>query len=633
MRGPHRQRIRRAPRGLGGVALGLLLALAAAAPVPRAALAAEATGVDLRIVVDVSGSMRRNDPGNLRAPALRLLAGLLPEGSRAGVWLFARYVNMVVPWGPVDAAWKARVRKASEGIHAHGLYTDLEAVLERAAFAGGPPEGGRAVLLLTDGLVDVPGGAEADRASRERILDRLLPRLREAGVRLYGVALSKEADRALLRELAAATGGWYEEVEDARGLSRLFLRLFERATAPEGLPLEGQAVQVDPSVRELTLVVFRRPEALPPLVVDPQGRRHTLDAPGEGVRWHHEPDYDLVTVADPAPGTWQVLTEPDPDNRVLALADLRLEADPIPANLALDRPFLLRARLVEEGRTVTDPAFLGLLRLVLRARGEGGVWRWPLRDDGREGDVAGGDGIYTLRLPRWEAPGRLELALRVEGPTFQRELRQMVWIREHPAEVVLLPASRGGPALSVVPYQGLLDPATALAEVVFLGEGGAASPPLALSRAPGGGWRLDLAPYREAARQGLVVRLRGQDGAGRPVEARIGPLQLADGGETLAAPPPAPDPVPAPASAPKGEKRPDPAQGSGEAAGAGAEGPGEEAFPLWLAVGLQVLAANLVLGLLAWQGLRWWRRRMRLPATGWEGPEQEPGTAPGGGTA
>ncbi len=644
-----------AARLLPGLLAALLIAALPWAPGARAGVPADRQGPaqaaegppDLRILIDVSGSMRRNDPANLRAPALRLLAGLLPEGARAGVWLFARYVNMVVPWGPVDEAWKARAREASRGIHAHGLYTDLEAVLRRAAFAWGPPGRGgrparRSVLLLTDGLVDVPGGADADRASRERILTRLLPRLQEQGIRVYGVALSREADRALLRQLAAATGGWYEEAEDAQALSRLFLRLFERAAAPEGLPLEGQALEVDPSVRELTLVVFRRPQALPPLLVDPAGRRHTLDAPGEGVRWHHEPGYDLVTVAGPRPGTWQVLTEPDPDNRVLVLTDLRLEADPIPANLALDRPFELHARLSQGGRPVTDPGFLGLLRLSLSARGPAGRWTWTLRDDGREGDVAGGDGLYTLRLPRWEAPGRLELALRAEGPTFRRERRQAVWIREAPAAVVLLPASQGGPALSVVPYQGLLNPATATAEVVFLsedgGEEGSGGLAMALPRAGAAGWRLDLGPYLEAARRGLLVRLHGRDGQGRPVEARVGPLRLAGGGEALEGPaaqappwaerPPAARPAPRLASPPqprpRSEAEPEP--------GAPQEGHG---MPLWLEVTLQTLAANLLLGLLAWQGLRWWRRQTGLPeavlggpAEGPQGPEAPPPSGP-----
>ncbi|RLA17269.1 MAG: hypothetical protein DRQ56_09430, partial [Gammaproteobacteria bacterium] len=34
--------------------------------------------VDVRVLIDVSGSMKQNDPRNLRIPALKLLVNLLP---------------------------------------------------------------------------------------------------------------------------------------------------------------------------------------------------------------------------------------------------------------------------------------------------------------------------------------------------------------------------------------------------------------------------------------------------------------------------------------------------------------------------------------------------------------------------
>ncbi|HHZ88741.1 MAG TPA: hypothetical protein EYN61_07030, partial [Chromatiaceae bacterium] len=57
--------------------MSLLLVAAQAAPVP-----------DVRVVVDISGSMKKNDPQNLRVPAVRLLVSLLPQGTQAGIWTF-----------------------------------------------------------------------------------------------------------------------------------------------------------------------------------------------------------------------------------------------------------------------------------------------------------------------------------------------------------------------------------------------------------------------------------------------------------------------------------------------------------------------------------------------------------------
>ena len=71
------------------IAAGSLLFLFAVAAVPVSADVSE-SGLkpDVRLLIDISGSMKQSDPENLRAPALDLIVRLLPEGSRAGVWIF-----------------------------------------------------------------------------------------------------------------------------------------------------------------------------------------------------------------------------------------------------------------------------------------------------------------------------------------------------------------------------------------------------------------------------------------------------------------------------------------------------------------------------------------------------------------
>ena len=58
---------------------------------------------DIRILIDVSGSMKQNDPANLRIPALKLINGLIPSGSRAGVWTL-RGASKCAAAGTVDEA-------------------------------------------------------------------------------------------------------------------------------------------------------------------------------------------------------------------------------------------------------------------------------------------------------------------------------------------------------------------------------------------------------------------------------------------------------------------------------------------------------------------------------------------------
>ena len=66
-----------------------------------------ANPADVRVLVDVSGSMKKADPKAVRGPATALLAALLPDQSQGGIWLFGYDVRELVPYGPVAARWDA----------------------------------------------------------------------------------------------------------------------------------------------------------------------------------------------------------------------------------------------------------------------------------------------------------------------------------------------------------------------------------------------------------------------------------------------------------------------------------------------------------------------------------------------
>lgn len=284
---------------------------------------------DVRVLIDVSGSMKQTDPRNLRVPSLRLLTGMLPVDSRAGVWTFGRYVNMLVPYGPVDAEWRGEAARAAAGIGSVALYTDIESALRTATWNWHAADAGtgRHLILLTDGRADVPGGAEASAGSRERIARELLPRLQAAGAAVHTIALSGDADEALLRQLAAATGGRFERADNAEALERVLLRMFDRAVQPVTLPLADREVLVGEGVRELTVLMFRREGSRPAALSSPDGSAYGPERLHAGMRWHRDERYDLVTIERPQPGAWRIDAEPDPDSRVMIVSDLELAAE------------------------------------------------------------------------------------------------------------------------------------------------------------------------------------------------------------------------------------------------------------------------------------------------------------------
>ena len=97
----------------GLLCLGVLL-------FPRFVAADAASAVelkpDVRLLIDISGSMKDSDPLNLRAPAVELIVQMLPEGARAGIWIFGEGVSPLVDHGEVDKAWRDEAERAIKAI-------------------------------------------------------------------------------------------------------------------------------------------------------------------------------------------------------------------------------------------------------------------------------------------------------------------------------------------------------------------------------------------------------------------------------------------------------------------------------------------------------------------------------------
>ena len=92
---------------------------------------------DVRVLVDVSGSMKKADPKAVRGPATALLATLLPDQSQGGIWLFGSDVRQLVPYGPVDARWDALGQPIEASIGSTDRFTHMESALRTGITAGG----------------------------------------------------------------------------------------------------------------------------------------------------------------------------------------------------------------------------------------------------------------------------------------------------------------------------------------------------------------------------------------------------------------------------------------------------------------------------------------------------------------
>jgi len=399
---------------------------------------------DVRIIIDISGSMRQTDPNNLRIPALNLLLELMPEGAQAGIWTFGRYVNNLVPVNSVDDAWREQAKNSAIGITSFGLQTNLSGALNDAAWGLKSDSGyQQSVILLTDGKVDMADSGNANSeeintAERKKLMSQVLQKYRVAGANIHTLALSDLADKNLLQEIALETDGLYSEAQDAEALMKAFLRAFDRAVPADQVPMDDNTFVIDDSVKEFTALIFKRSEGSQEsaLLAPGGGRLSELEHP-ESVRWHKDVSFDLITIKQPEAGTWIAEADLDPSNRVTILSDLALSVEGIPATIFPGDKLDVEISLTNEGIVIDQVEILRLTDMAMKV----------ITASGREGSKVLSDpenpppgGVYREGLYRLKEMGQYQVDIIAEGRTFQRKrsfsmtMIQPVEITHHPDE-------------------------------------------------------------------------------------------------------------------------------------------------------------------------------------------------------
>lgn len=375
---------------------------------------------DVRVIVDISGSMKKTDPANLRKPAVDLIVRLLPDQSKAGIWTFGQSVNMLMPHRVVDEEWRKEGAQKAKEINSIGMFTNIGAALEKASedYANPSKDYRTNIVLLTDGVVDISKEAADNLVERRRVLTELLPRLKAAGYTVHTIALSDASDQELMKKLSLATDGVFEVADSADELMSTFLRIFDQAVPAERVPLDENGFLVDSSIQEFTALIFRKEEVPSTVIIAPDGKEYTGTDPQNNINWYKTDKYDLITVQVPQAGQWKVKTEMAPNSRVTVVSNLQLVVQPPKNNLKRNQSLELVYSFQENNKTITTTEFLSLLSAeALVAK----IGAQQSTQHNLSNAVIPADGIFRTTLAGFTDAGSYDIHLTVDGKTFKRE--------------------------------------------------------------------------------------------------------------------------------------------------------------------------------------------------------------------
>jgi len=380
---------------------------------------------DIRLLIDISGSMRLNDPANLRRPAVDLLVKLLPQNAKAGVWTFGSQVNMLIPHKPVSEGWRQSAIRQANKINSVGLYTNIGAALEKAAYDAGRTQSdyNTSLILLTDGMVDISKDPLKNQQEWRRIVEEVLPKLKQAGFTIHTIALSDNADQALMSQLSMATDGLDAVAKNADELMEIFLQAFNKSAPAEQLPFDGESFLVDSSVEEFTALIFYQPGSEPSQLIAPDNSRYGEKSSDDSVRWFAGDGFDLVTVKRPFEGEWRVQADVAPNSRITVVSDLSLKVAPMANNLKPGESLDLSLLFKEDGKKIISADFLALLDVKAELSGAAS-WSETLST----AEVPA-NGIYTTKVDEFRANGEYRLVVNVDGKTFKRRYEHTINVR------------------------------------------------------------------------------------------------------------------------------------------------------------------------------------------------------------
>jgi len=235
---------------------------------------------DVVLVLDNSGSMKKNDPQFLTKHAVTEFINNLDESTRVSIVIFDQDVRTVVPLTEISSSSRQSLLDSLSQINYKGLYTNSPAAIESAIYDlknNGREEARKVIVFMTDGIVDT-GNADRDLEKTKWLKEDLAADAADAGIRIFGIAFTENADFELIQSLAQNTDGEYYRALLADDLQKVFSKLNTLINEPD-----KPAVSMEPETIIIEKIIERVVEPAPaPIVIEvPAAQSQFADDSGQ----------------------------------------------------------------------------------------------------------------------------------------------------------------------------------------------------------------------------------------------------------------------------------------------------------------------------------------------------------------
>ena len=207
-------------------------------------------------------------------------------------------------------------------------------------------------------------------------------------------------------------------------------------------PLLENRFRLDETIKEVSFIIYRKPNSNSAILIRPDGLKYTKKSKLKEIKWHSDQNIDLVTITKPIPGPWQILGNLVPRNSIKVLSNLQVKLIDFSAPYFVGQRIKFGAKLLLDGKKVTNTNFLKDLRIDVYAK-EKGINKsrlleqdykhvGKLEDNGEFLDEYAGDGVFTANLDVMIPSGKYQFLLKLHNKTFTRRLSKTIDLLEQP---------------------------------------------------------------------------------------------------------------------------------------------------------------------------------------------------------
>ncbi|EGU43880.1 TIGR03503 family protein [Vibrio splendidus] len=256
----------------------------------------------------------------------------------------------------------------------------------------------------------------------------------------------------------------------------LLLLSFSLHAATESvMSLLDNRFRVDPSIEQITFIIYRADNSKPVVLVRPDGKKYYSWRNADNVRWYEESSMDIVSIDKPMPGPWQAVGKVSPKNNIKLLSHLVLDANEFPDKLYQTERIKFTARLTSDGKPLVLRDFLDRVKLkvtftkfveneesLVREARPVPVVMGEFADDGVDLDEKAGDGVFTVSLPIDIEPGKYRARITSGNGVFLRAQEQEVLVYPTPITTTFIQSRKEGSPHTIVVSgeQGMIAPSS-----------------------------------------------------------------------------------------------------------------------------------------------------------------------------